>query len=191
MSKEDKKEDKVFPNFDATRDLSISTQPGRAKHGIGFKPLTEWEIKQAQSKARSAAEASRILGVSYNTYAKYAKEYGIFDDLKNPDGVGISKGQRYTQNRKYSIDDLLQGKYPDYPVHKLKKVIIDNGYMEEQCSLCGYNERRITDHKVALVLDFIDGDRRNHKFENLRFLCHNCSFNVNGNLTGSRKEYNW
>lgn len=188
---DNKKEEKVFPNFDATRDLSISTQPGRAKHGVGFKPLTEWEIKQAQQKARSAAEASRILGVSYNTYTKYAKQYGIFDDLKNMEGVGISKGQRYSKNRKYSIEDLLDGKYPDYPVHQLKKAIIDNGMMEEKCSMCSFNERRITDSKVPITLDFIDGDRRNHKYENLRFLCWNCSFLINGNLQGSKKDFNW
>ena len=27
-------------------------------------------------------EAARLLGVSYNTYKKYARKYGIFEDLK-------------------------------------------------------------------------------------------------------------
>ena len=57
--------------------------------------------------------------------------------------------------------------------------------MLEKCNCCGFEERRVTDHKVPLVLDFIDGNRRNHKHENLRMLCFNCSFLINGNLTGS------
>ena len=44
---------------------------------------------------------------------------------------------------------------------------------------------------TPLVLDFIDGDRKNHLYENLRMLCFNCSFLINGNLTGPRKEYEY
>ena len=63
--------------------------------------------------------------------------------------------------------------------------------MQEKCNSCGFEERRVTDHKVPLVLDFIDGNRKNHKHENLRMLCFNCSFLINGNLTGPKKEYEY
>ena len=43
--------------------------------------------------------------------------------------------------------------------------------MLEKCSCCGFEEKRVTDGKVPLVLDFIDGNRKNHKYENLRMLC--------------------
>ena len=59
---------------------------------IGSKPLLESEIKDAQKKNRSAMEATRLLGVSYNTYKKYVRKYGIFEDLKKSDGTGIRKG---------------------------------------------------------------------------------------------------
>jgi len=49
----------------------------------------------------------------------------------------------------------------------------------------------LTDGKVPLVLDFKDGDRKNHKYDNLRMLCFNCSFLLNGNLTGPKKEYEY
>ena len=86
------KNEKIFPNFDPTSDLSQAGKNRRLKRGLGAKPLMESEIKKAQNKARSAMEAARILGVSFNTYKKYAKKYGIFEDLKNPDGNGIRKG---------------------------------------------------------------------------------------------------
>ena len=179
-----------FPNFDPTQDLTLATHNRRMKRGLGAKALMESEIKEAQGKARSAMEAARILGVSYNTYKKYAKLYGIFEDLKNPEGVGIQKGFNIKKG-KYSLDDILKGDYPDYPVWKLKRRLISNGYMLEKCNECGFEERRLTDHKVPLVLDHMDGDRTNHKYDNLRMLCLNCSFLINGNLTGPRKEYDY
>jgi hypothetical protein len=179
-----------FPNFDPTQDLTLATNNRRMKRGLGAKALMESEIKEAQGKARSAMEAARILGVSYNTYKKYAKLYGVFEDLKNPEGVGIQKGFNIKKG-KYSLDDILKGDYPDYPVWKLKRRLISNGYMLEKCNECGFEERRLTDHKVPLVLDHMDGDRTNHKYDNLRMLCLNCSFLINGNLTGPKKEYDY
>jgi len=179
-----------YPNFDPTQDLSKAPKNRRTKRGLGASPLLQAEIEEAQKKARSAMEAARLLGVTYNTYKKYAKKYGIFENLKNPDGNGISKGFNLRKG-KYSLDDILKGKYPDYPVWKLKGRLLNNGYMLEKCNNCGFEERRITDHKVPLVLDHIDGDRKNHKYENLRMLCFNCSFLINGNLTGPKKEYQY
>ena len=69
----------------------------RMKRGMGAKPLLESEIRDAQSKSLSAHEAARTLGISYNTYKKYAKRYGIFENLKNPFGVGVIKSQAITK----------------------------------------------------------------------------------------------
>jgi len=184
------KNEKIFPNFDPTTDLSQAGKNRRLKRGLGAKPLLESEIKKAQNKARSAMEAARILGVSFNTYKKYAKKYGIFEDLKNPDGNGIRKGYNIKRG-KFSLDDILKGKYPDYPVWKLKQRLLLNGYMLEKCNNCGFEERRVTDRKVPLILDFLDGDKTNHLYDNLRMLCFNCSFLLNGNLTGPKAEYNY
>jgi hypothetical protein len=63
--------------------------------------------------------------------------------------------------------------------------------MLEKCNSCGFEEKRITDGKVPLVLDFADGNRCNHQYDNLRMLCFNCSFLLNGNLTGPKKEYEY
>lgn len=184
------KNEKIFPNFDPTTDLSQAGKNRRLKRGLGAQPLLESEIKKAQSKARSAMEAARILGVSFNTYKKYAKKYDIFEDLKNPDGNGIRKGYNIKRG-KFSLDDILKGKYPDYPVWKLKQRLLLNGYMLEKCNNCGFEERRVTDAKVPLVLDFLDSDKTNHLYDNLRMLCFNCSFLLNGNLTGPKKEFEY
>ena len=75
------KEESFFPNFDPTNDLSQAGKQRRMKRGLGAKPLLESEIKDAQKKARSAMEAARLLGVSYNTYKKYARKYGTLPSV--------------------------------------------------------------------------------------------------------------
>jgi len=69
--------------------------------------------------------------------------------------------------------------------------LLENGYLQEKCNNCGFDERRVTDFRVPLVLDFLDGDKKNHNYDNLRMLCFNCSFLINGNLTGPKKEYEY
>ena len=51
---------KEFPNYDPINDLSKAPKV-RSKRGMGAKPILEWEIRDAQKKARSAAEAARLL----------------------------------------------------------------------------------------------------------------------------------
>jgi hypothetical protein len=82
-----------FPNLDETpkKRKGKSWSTGTTKRGLGARPLLETEIKEAQSKSRSAFETARTLGVSYNTYKKYAKLYDIFDVNYNPANIPIER----------------------------------------------------------------------------------------------------
>ena len=174
--------------FDPMQDLSLAPKTRRLKRGMGSIPLMEGEILNVQSKARSALECSRLLGVSYQTYKKYAKLYGIFDNCLNPTGLGISKGKG-AAGGEYTPEKLLNGAHPGYPDYKFKKRLIDTGYLEEKCSLCGFEERRISDHKVPLALNYKDEDNKNRNWDNLELLCLNCFFLTVGNKYGPRKHY--
>jgi hypothetical protein len=160
--------------------------PRGTKRGLGAKPILESQIKDAQSTSRSAFEAARKLGISYNTYKKYAKLYGIFEDLKNPYGIGIERAKKI-KNKKYHIDDLIAGKHLKYPLFKFKNKLFDSGYLPKVCCSCGFSEERITDGKMPLLIDFLDGNLNNRKLENIRALCYNCFFL----LVGERNVKNW
>ena len=43
----------------------------------------------------------------------------VFEDLKNPYGIGIEKAKGI-KNKKYHIEDLIDGKHVHYPIHKFK-----------------------------------------------------------------------
>ena len=88
----------------------------------------------------------------------------------------------------YGLMDILEGKYPTYKPNKLKPRLLRSGLVEEKCELCGFDERRITDYTVPLILDYKDEDRTNHKRDNIQLLCHNCYYLTVGNPMGGRPK---
>ena len=52
--------------------------------------------------------------------------------------------------------------------HKYPNAYIEDGYFNEECSNCGFNEINLATDKVCLNLDFIDCETKNCKFDNLR-----------------------
>ena len=146
--------------------------------------ITKRMLESSHENTRSAAEAARWLGVSYNTYKKWAKYYGLFEKHINQSGKGISRNRIKT---KYNLEDILKGKYPNYPGKLLKKRLIDNGYLKEECSICGWNEERLTDNNICLALDYKDGDSENKKYSNLRLACPNCYYTNVGEFLNSKK----
>jgi len=160
--------------------------------------LPESDIRYAMANTKSNAEAARFLKVSFTTYKKYAKMYvdsetqkTLYDMHTNQAGVGISKDTPRATSGMYSIDALLEGRYPNYPAWKLRNRLLALAIMPEQCNSCGYAERRITDDTVPLLLDHIDGDTGNHRIENLQLLCLNCYYQQVGNPFNQTKEHFW
>jgi 5-methylcytosine-specific restriction endonuclease McrA len=66
----------------------------------------------------------------------------------------------------------LDGKHPHFQTFKLKNRLLKNKIVENKCSICDIEEWN--DKKINMELDHIDGNRTNHKLENLRMLCPNC-----------------
>ncbi len=167
---------------EAEKNYRPPAQGGILRRGKLARPLLQSEIEDMQKQAQSAKHCARLLGVSYPTYKKYAKMYGIFANCKNKAGVGIRKLNKGRGS--HSLEHILEGGNPSYPNWKLKKRLLSTGFMPQVCANCGYDECRVTDNKVPLLLDYMDGNRRNHKWDNLRMLCYNCWFQINGDLFG-------
>ena len=167
--------------------------------GKGRTPLnlTEAQIRYAMKNSKSNSSAARFLNVSFTTYQKYAKQYideesgkTLYELHKNQRGTGVKKAYNVTKGI-YALKDILEGKYPNYGVHFLKKRLINSNLEDfpHECHSCGYNEKRITDDTIPLILDHMDDDWTNHKRENIRFLCYNCFHNQRGNIRGRQPQW--
>jgi hypothetical protein len=157
--------------------FSEQLYPRRKTHSRNQKPILQSEIQEAIDRAPTAKKAARLLGISYLTFKKYARLYGIHKTKGWPVKKGICcRGPIDPSKGKFPIQDILDGKHPDFPIHRLKDKLIRSGIKKTECEHCGYHERRITDGKLPLLLNFEDGNNKNHKLENIRLLCYNCTF---------------
>ena len=147
------------------------------------KILTKEDILRAQKVTRSNMAAARYLHVSYNHYKKYAKMY------KNDEGVTLleahmnQSGEGIPKFAVSGIDniplmDVLEGRVPieHFDPRKIKARLLSEGKLIEKCTMCGFSERRVTDQKIPVILNFIDGNKKNWHLDNLEFLCYNCSY---------------
>jgi len=157
------------------------------RSGPHYRPILESEIKAAQSISLSGAQAAKKLGCSYETYRKYATMYGLYEGLKNKCGAGIVKVYDPSKG-KFPIAKILNGDFPNYPTYKIKKKLFRAKIKEEKCESCGYDEKRITDGRPPLLINFLDGNNKNHRLENMKMLCYNCYHNQVGTFAG-RKAY--
>jgi hypothetical protein len=91
--------------------------------------LTKKMIEDAQSQTKSNMAAARWLSVSYLTYRKYAKMYGLFERHLNPSGVGIKKGYgRWIK----SLDQILDGSKR----YRMRAGYVTNNTLENLRLLC-------------------------------------------------------
>ncbi len=147
--------------------------PPCRKRGKGYRPILKSEILEAKKHAVNEAGAARFLKVNIKTYRKYAMMYGIYDPKPN------IRGQRniFDPHRgKYPLHEILEGKYPDLEPFKVKDKLIRSGLKKAECEQCGFNERRIVDNKIALILNFMDDNSKNHRLDNMKLYCLNCTF---------------
>jgi hypothetical protein len=158
------------------------------------KPLTKEDILRAMRNTKSNKAAARYLSVSWMHYKRYAKLYNgedgrtLFDNHLNQAGKGIPK---FLNNSKKepALLDLIEGRVPmtNYRPEKVRSRLIKEGLLKEECYLCGFKERRVSDYKMPLILDFIDRNKRNYKQVNLRLLCYNCYYMNIGDLYSDKQ----
>lgn len=149
------------------------------------KPLSKEMIIRAMNKTKSNLAASRYLNVSLQHYRKWAKIYeatepgykDLYEQHKNQCGKGIPKFLR-SKGKEPPLLDLIEGRIngASFNPDKIKYRLVTEGYLKEECALCGMHERRVSDYKMPILLNFKDGNKKNYKLENVEFLCYNCYY---------------
>ncbi len=155
-----------------------------AKRGAKAKPLTKDMILRAMKYTKSVRSAAKYLGCSYQHLKPYMKMFlddetgkSLFDLHKNQKGVGIAKwlpNKRKEPNVKNIIETGTG--WESFTPEKIKTRLIAESYLRDECYSCGFAERRVTDYKIPLLLNFKDGNKFNYILDNLELICYNCYF---------------
>lgn len=150
--------------------------------------LKEKELRFAIDHTYSLVEAARFLNVSPTTFRKYANLYIDSETKMTLTELITSKERPKTvfSNNSSTVNptDIYNGRHLSLPVKRVQEILIRENEFPEQCSICGFEERRITDYIVPLLLNFKDGNKKNRAKDNLEFLCYNCFFLYVGNVKG-------
>lgn len=131
--------------------------------------ITDQEIIEITTKSQTMALAAKRCGMAYTTFIRHAKRLGIYKP--NQGGKGTKKK---AHANKISIQEILEGKHPQYQTYKLKTRLIDEGYKEDKCEKCGWHEKLEDSKYTPCELHHIDGNPENHLLSNLIILCPNC-----------------
>jgi len=155
--------------------------------------ITKKQLLHAMKMTKSNMACARFLGVSYEHYKRYAKSYideetgkTLFDKHLNPMGKGIRK---HLGGKDPDLKSLMNGELfvKSYNLNKYKDRLIQEGYIEEKCNSCGFNEQRVNDYKAPLLVHFKDKNKMNWKIENLELLCYNCYFLYIGDVFNEKQ----
>jgi len=155
---------------------------GRPSKGM---TMSKHNIELAIKSTQSMGQAGLYMGVSKNTFKKYAKLHGLWAPIKS------SKGIRHTGNvgsaLKHDLKAILEGKNPNpYREDTLLKKGIHEGYLKCACSNCtaDFTHMNVMTQLPPLILDFLDRNPMNTKIENLRVLCFNCVYELASSKKG-------
>lgn len=118
------------------------------------------------NRSASMAQAASELKLHFNAFKKRAIELGCY--ITNQSGKGLKK----KCTKKISLSEILEGKHPYYQTFKLKNRLLDEGIFENRCFECEIKEWN--NRPLNMELHHVDGDRTNHRKENLELLCPNC-----------------
>jgi hypothetical protein len=159
------------------------------------KPLTKEMVLAAMAKTLSNRAAARYLGCSYMHYKRYAKLYrdeeqnkSLFEVQLNQQGKGIPKFLK-NGKKETALLDILEGRVDptSFGPDKIKRRLVVEGLLEECCNLCRFAERRISDYKMPLLLNFKDKNKKNYQNNNPRLLCYNCYYINVGDIFTSKQ----
>ena len=153
------------------------------------KPLNKELIVAAMSQTLSNRAAARYLNCSYQHYKKWAKLYesnthdNLFEQHKNQSGKGIPKFLR-SKGKEPALLDIIEGRIDvsSFSPDKIKYRLITEGHLLEECSVCSFTERRVSDYKIPLLLNF-----KNYRKENIELLCYNHYFLTVGDIFSDKQ----
>lgn len=133
-------------------------------------------------KAHSLREMMKLMGYSqssgsmFTVLSKKIKEYEI-------DTLHFFRSNSYLRvpTKKLLIKDCT------YSRTHLKKRLLEEGFLSNDCSICGLSSEWYGKH-INMILDHVNGDSADNRLKNLRMVCPNCESQLETHCGRNRKK---
>ena len=135
---------------------------------MNIRKIPDEEIIEKAMQYDSMLAAANSLNINYKTFIRKAKKLGVF--RPNRSGKGIPKNKPYS----HTLEQIFNGECPQYQTYKLKIRLIEEGYKEDKCEICGWSEKLYGMKYSPCELHHRNGNPTDHRLENLMILCPNC-----------------
>ena len=142
-----------------------------------YRKVSESELMEAIISSRSRAEVLKKIGLvprggNYATINNLIKKYNI--DTSHMTGQGWNKGmkQEGVSKRAIPMAEVLIKDSTFTSSDHLRKRLLKVGIKEHRCDKC--LRQTWNDIPIALELHHVNGDRLDHRIENIVLLCPNC-----------------
>ncbi len=122
------------------------------------------------NESATMSEAAVKIGIHFNTLVRIAKKLNCYNP--NQGRKGLKRDESEDEAIRIKLKDILLGKHPTYNTFRLKLRLFKEGLKTNKCEVCSTHEWN--GKPLNCELDHIDGNRTNHKLENLQILCPNC-----------------
>lgn len=138
---------------------------------------TQEEFSQAWLTSKTIGEVAKKLGRN-NSGGGYVVLRTAAEQLNLPTDhmieYGLNTGPSYNRYRYIPLSEILIEKSAYTNIARLKIRLLREGRLEAKCyeEDCGLTEWK--GKSISLQLDHINGDKSDHRIENLRLLCPNC-----------------
>ena len=146
---------------------------------MSLKHITVEQLKEAVKNAYSAAETARTLNLvqTGNTCTRLKNkiiEHEI--DISHWTGALWSKGKTVLDDsrlRKYKSNEEIFAQDSNASATYVRSLILKKNLLEYKCQAC-LMEPIWNGKQLNFQLDHINGDRKDHRLDNLRWICPNC-----------------
>ena len=119
---------------------------------------------------------------NYRTLDKYIKLYNLDTSHFNP------YASRKSNPKRWKFEDIFcKESKAGHSGTYLKSILYQNKIKKQECEICGIKPDEWVSGRISLILDHINGDRKDHRLENLRIICPNCDSTLS-TYTGRNKN---
>lgn len=135
--------------------------------------MTDEDFVNIVKASSTMSEACSKIGIHFNTFKRRAIRLKCYNP--NPGGKGTKKD--WVANRAIDLNEILEGKHPQYQTFKLKNRLYSEGTKTNRCEICNIDSWN--GKSIQCELDHINGNSSDHRLENLRIICPNCHSQTN------------